>query len=528
MTDVKAVALITSKAVVARSIACIRSLQAVGTLTDATCYALCLDTEAYNILETTLPGVVKPLSVDTDLPEVKEFSDRPIGPWAWTCKPYLLNWILSDTPAEKALYFDADMWFVSDPSFLFDELDNHDIWLVPSTLTPQATIKDWDNLAKNAQRTGYYNAGSLGVSRRAAEFLAWWSNRCAYSTDTDFYKDISGDQKYLTWVPSLFDNVRIMRHYGINIKPSVTRYAEVKRAEDGSVTINGDPLVYFHFSQNLGNLITWPEIFYPEISRYLDDVEQARIDTGQPYVDMPQRDNTSLSRPLLPRQGKQAALLKLLSSYRKPLESASQTIRSSVAQSAQRLPPNAQEWVSQTYLSRWDLKGDARLSGFGELAAALPAPNQCGPVMFVGVSRLAFYLTYRGYAVDVYDPFQGHYNADLNTMFNPQWHRAIAMRDQLKIADRLALHRVPYNEISGDPAVLVLATRRTPEQLADTLATLAGGPALKQIITIFDAEWPQAYRDQVKAALHPIIGDRCSSPREINNFDVYTVKQDHE
>jgi hypothetical protein len=242
-----AFAFITSQAVVTRTLAAVRSLETVGALDESRCFILCLDNEAYQTLRrTTKAPQVQPLTIG-DLPEVAEFANRPISRFAVTCKPYLLRWALTKGGVQKAIYFDSDIWFVADPSFMFDALDQDNILLIPAVMTPEATIKNWQTLARVAQRTGYYNAGCVGANDQALDFLDWWANRCAYSTFRDFYEDISGDQKYLNWVPGLFSGARVMRHYGLNIKPWLTKHVPLERRSDESATIGGDPLVFFHF-----------------------------------------------------------------------------------------------------------------------------------------------------------------------------------------------------------------------------------------------------------------------------------------
>lgn len=523
-----AFAFITSEAVVVRTVASIRSLERCGALgagREAHVYVLCLDDKAFGIIERTLPAEqVTPLSVEKDLPAVKAFADWPISRFAVACKPYLLRWTFEHAGAEKSLYFDSDIWFYSDPSFLYGELDNNDVLLTPYMLSADATMKDWSNIAKNAQRTGYYNAGFVGTSARATAFLDWWADRCSYSTFRDFYEDISGDQKYLNWAPSLFDSVKVMRHYGLNVKPWNTRYYDFQRQDDGTPTINNKAPVYFHFSQDLGNLHTWPQEFYPEVSRYLDDLEQARQDCGMPYVDMPQRDNSDLQRPLLPRVGKQAQLINLLSNYRKPLQAANRTVRAAVARGAHVLPPAVESRVAKQYLERWNLTGDATLSAWDTLVERLGEPTG-QPIVFVGVSRLAFYLAYRGYPVNIFDPFQGHYNPVLDKMFNSQWRQATSMRDFLGVDERLVLHRVPVTEAGRAPApgTLVIAARRTPDDLAEPVKALLAQGALKRLVTLFNPGWPITYRDTFRAFIQDARGDKPLALDHLDDVDYYTL-----
>jgi hypothetical protein len=520
-----AFAFITSKAVVVRTVAAIRSLEAAGAFADAVCVVLCLDESARQIIgRVTSPDYVQVLTV-ADIPETAAFANRPISRFAVACKPYVLRWALTVGGASRALYFDSDIWFVSDPSFLFDELDTNDVLIVPFMLSAEATIKNWSTFAKNAQRTGYYNAGFVGASDRAGEFLDWWADRCAYSTFRDFYEDISGDQKYLNWVPMLFDRVRILRHYGLNVKPWITQHVPFERCADGTARLNGDPLVYFHFSQDLGNLTRWPEEFYPEVIRYLDDLEQARIDSGQSYVDMPQRDNSDLKRPLLPKSGKLATAIKIMSNYQKPIKEVKRRTRTAIVRGAHLLAPAAQEVIARQYLGRWNLTGDARIEGYETVVDRLGPANPGEPLLFMGASRLAFYLAYVGYPVVIYDPFQGHYNRDLNLMFNLQWNEAQEMRQFLNLEQHLTLERVPVTEVAHAPApgTLCVSARRPPGELGAALEVLLSLPTLKRLVMVFDPDWSPTYRETFQALIQSLLAGRSVTLEPLRDMDLYRI-----
>ncbi|MBI3951353.1 MAG: hypothetical protein HY314_12960 [Acidobacteria bacterium] len=487
---------VTSKQVAARTLAHIRSLEATGALSHAMCYMLCLDREAYDIIGgNTSPSQVRPLS-DEDVPEIKEFYNRPIRYLAFASKPYALRWALNQGGAERAFYLDSDTWFVKNPSFLFELLNSYDILLVPAIMSPEATIRDWATFARNAQRTGFYNAGFVGCHYRAKPFVEWWASRCAHSTVQSFHEDNDGDQKYLTWVPSLFSNVLVLRNNGLNIKPWITRYFPVERQPDGSLAVGGDPVVYFHFSQSLGNLTEWPPVFYPEVSQYLDQLERARIDAGRPYMDMSRRDNSNLTRLFLPRGGKLALVIKVIRHYQESVVLAKFRFRSLVARSAQFLPRFMRKPLVRRYLSQWPLEGDVSVSSFDGLCANLPKQRDGQPVVFLGVSRLAFYLAYLGYKVVVYDPFQGHFNRRLNALFNPQYSEAEQMRDLLALGSRLVFRRVPLATSVNEsrPSLLFVSARREPDQVTPIVATLARSPSLNGVVALFDPLWPQEYR----------------------------------
>jgi hypothetical protein len=509
---------ITSKEVMTRTLAYLRSLEATGALVDATCYLLCLDNVCYAALQAHVPESVKLLTLQ-DVPELNELSKRPhpkLAYFAYACKPYLMRWAL-DNGAEQILYCDIDLWFVQNPSFLFDYLTSNDVLIIPATIDTEATTSDWPRQVRSAQRTGYYNAGLVGCSSKGRAFLDWWADRCAFGTGYDFYLDMSSDQKYLNWVPSLFPNVFVLRHHGVNVKPFSAEYASFERQANGVATIGGDPLVYFHFSQNMGGLANWPSKFYPEVGCYLDEVEKARLDLGQPYVDMSRRDNADHARPLIPQAGKMALLFNQTRNLQRVSSSTRSNIRSSVARGVRLLPSTVRQSWARAYLAQWKLEGDVNPESYGEILGT----DNVKKILFFGISRLAYYLAYMGRQVTIYEPFQGHYNSALCTVFNTQVSQAQQMIDLLGIRSNLTLHRQHFNSVPSplDFDTVFVSARREPGCVGDTLTMIASSSVVKRLGILFDSSWPVSYRELYRSALKETAPDL----QAINEVDLYRI-----
>jgi hypothetical protein len=404
---------------------------------------LCLDSGVQTALQAVLPHNAIELLPLSTIPETSALTERPISQLAFACKPFLIDWITRRKGMQQVLYFDSDTWFVQDPSFFFDRLEASSVLLIPAVIDPGIALRDWPLIARNAQRTGYYNGGFVGCSANARDFVRWWKDRCAYSTNRNFYLDIDGDQKYLTWAPCLFQDVTILRHHGLNIKAWAVNRVDISRDSNGAVRLAGDPAVFFHFSQNLGYLTAWPSALHPEVEQYLEDVEQARRDIGlHPFVDMSRRQNLDLVPPLLPRAGKVAAFVRFSKRYREVREAAAFRARRVVASAARILPPVVRDKVAARYLNGWNLQGDVPLDAYREIVATVP-PRARDRMLFAGVTRLALLAAYRGHDIDVIDPFQGHSNPDLAALFNPQVGDFLHHCNVMAVERRVRLHREP-------------------------------------------------------------------------------------
>lgn len=506
-----------------RAVASIRALHAAGALDDAGVYALCLDDDTEPVLLQALAGLpVTTLSYHA-IPAFDALSERRMSEIAFASKPLLMRWIMQHTDAEQVIYVDSDIWFAGSPAFMFDLLETHNILLIPYMVDPHIVTSDWETVVRNAQRTGYYNAGLVGANRRALPFLDWWAERCQHSTGVDFYEDISGDQKYLNWVPSVFSGTHVVRHYGVNIKPWLIDYIPFERGAHG-ITVNGDPAIYFHFSQNLGNLLNWPEILYPEVSRYLEELERARIDCGEPFVDMSERDNADFTRPLLPRTGKQAMLLRLMQSYRQPIDWVRERTERAAMSIVRRLPGEVKWRIARRTLGSRIAGGDVTVDTCTAVARRLRT-SEVDRALFVGASRLALALAYSGHRVDMYAPFQGFFNQALNQPFNPQWPATLRIRDRLGLNESLALHRVPITDAQrATPAPLVaVSARYEADFIADVVTTLASAPTVRYLLVLFNEAWPAAYRDTYREAVRAWLGERYAAPEALGDADLYTL-----
>src|SRR5688572_1545408 len=80
----------------------------------------------------------------------------------WALKPIFIGYLLEKV-ADKVLFADADIYFINDYQFLFDELDCFDVLLTPHWANLDPT-KNQDSLL-SVMKGGLFNAGFIGVNR---------------------------------------------------------------------------------------------------------------------------------------------------------------------------------------------------------------------------------------------------------------------------------------------------------------------------------------------------------------------------
>ncbi len=132
----------------------------------------------------------------------------------WALKPVLMKYLL-ETKFEKVIYVDNDIYFFSKPNLLFDQLDLSNILLTPHFYS--FNPKKEQNWFEANYRVGLFNAGFVGVNRKAIDMLNWWRECCEFNIKKSFWRGLFDDQKYLDLVPIVFDNVYIIKDTGYNL-----------------------------------------------------------------------------------------------------------------------------------------------------------------------------------------------------------------------------------------------------------------------------------------------------------------------
>jgi hypothetical protein len=210
-----------------------------------TLWVLCHDDVTHDSLTRLDLPDVRPISVrelevwDPDLAQARD--DRSRIEYYFTCSPVWPLYLLDHIPAvETVTYLDADLFFYSSPEAVFAELiQGSSILIVPHRF-PLAD--QWK------EQFGIYNVGFLafrndGTSRRC---LKWWRERCLEWCYDRVEPGRFGDQKYLDEWPRLFPGVRVVHHPGAGLGPWNWMTADI-RIDGARATIDGQPLVYYHF-----------------------------------------------------------------------------------------------------------------------------------------------------------------------------------------------------------------------------------------------------------------------------------------
>lgn len=203
----------------------------------------------------------------------------------WSLKPVYIAYLLGKY--EKVIYIDCDVHFVSDMSFLFDELGDSSLLLTPHWANPDP-FADEIKFMMNFQ-AGLYNAGFIGATSKALPTLHWWAVACLYAISSNMTNGYFFDQRYLDLVPILDKDAKILRHQGCNIG-SWNMMSCKRSIKNGGVVINEVfPVVFIHFNkETITQVLNKNDaLLRPYLDEYINHLKENGLDLLQKLNDLP-------------------------------------------------------------------------------------------------------------------------------------------------------------------------------------------------------------------------------------------------
>lgn len=168
---------------------------------------------------------------------------RGVAEYCWTLTPCLCWHVFQVQPGvEQLTYLDADLFFYSSVEPLFEEIGAASIAIIEHRFIPRLQPYaingrfnvEWVSFRRDEQ-------GLACLSRWREQCIEWCFNRLEDGR--------MGDQKYLDEWPGRYASLRIIQHAGAGVAPwNFARY-EIRRTPRGAITIDGEPLVFYHFHQ---------------------------------------------------------------------------------------------------------------------------------------------------------------------------------------------------------------------------------------------------------------------------------------
>ena len=180
-------------------------------------WVLCIDDKCFqclNNLNLDYIHLLKLSNLETEqLLSVKK--DRTRAEYCWTLTPWSIQWVLdADLEAKRVTYIDADIFFFSDPSSIFSDLDN-------SGKSFLLTGHNFSPSYEQSSTSGMYCVQFVPVTRGKGEIiLKYWRDKCIDWCYARFEDGKFGDQKYHEEIAFLFkEDVLILNSDGRFMAP---------------------------------------------------------------------------------------------------------------------------------------------------------------------------------------------------------------------------------------------------------------------------------------------------------------------
>ena len=162
-------------------------------------------------------------------------------------KPFCFENLINTKQYKKIIYFDPDIFVFNKLYYIFDLLNNYSILLTPHVGDANFATTNFINLEFLFLKYGIYNLGFIAISINSdsEKLIKWWKKRC-YDNCYILKNEVTFvDQKWIDFVPSLFDNVFVIRNLGCNM--AYWNIHERILSENFKVNDTFD-LLFFHFS----------------------------------------------------------------------------------------------------------------------------------------------------------------------------------------------------------------------------------------------------------------------------------------
>lgn len=157
---------------------------------------------------------------------------------------------LLDMGYDYVMYLDPDCLVLEDPARIIDILpEGKSAAVVPHTTSPADTDEEIRLIETSSLRHGIYNLGFLLVKNDAngVRLADWWAARLDRYCVDDFENGLFTDQRWFDLAVGYFEFIHISRHAGIDVASWNVGQRALARNGEG-YTIDGDPLIFYHFS----------------------------------------------------------------------------------------------------------------------------------------------------------------------------------------------------------------------------------------------------------------------------------------
>lgn len=201
-------------------------------------------------------------AIEPTIDEVLSMDDLGIDGWpAWLFEHQLVEactgvkgraaaTLLRRPCCRSVVYLDPDIAVFDSLAPVHEALEDAAVVITPHLLDPEISPSGVIDHEIGTLRYGTFNLGFIGIRAGAdgERFVDWWSERLLRWCFDDIPNGLFTDQRWVDLAIGMFPFVQVLRHPGCNVATWNISRREVRTSGPGHYTVNGAPLVFFHFS----------------------------------------------------------------------------------------------------------------------------------------------------------------------------------------------------------------------------------------------------------------------------------------
>jgi hypothetical protein len=204
-------------------------------------------------------------------------------------KPFMIQWLFEHTDLDIVIYLDPDIRVYSRMERLEKVFEEG----ASVVVIPHITIPSEDGLVPNDYhflQSGVFNLGFIALRRceESLNYAKWWGRRLQTQCASDVRNNLFTDQRWCDLAPCFLDQLKVFKDPGYNIAYWNLAQREVTYDSNQGWLVNGQPLVFFHFSgvsadkpkmvSKHQNRLQWEDITSSQ--PLFADYRQALLDAG--------------------------------------------------------------------------------------------------------------------------------------------------------------------------------------------------------------------------------------------------------
>lgn len=164
-------------------------------------------------------------------------------------KPFFMEYLYKNNNYESVIYLDPDMMLFNKMDLLLNLLDRYSMVLTPHICEDRYKEGTLDE--KSFLQTGVFNLGFIATKNdeNTLNMLKWWKNRLYNECYLDGASGLAWDQKWMNFLPALFEGVYVLRNFGYNMAHWNMHERHLSKVNNEYIINNKYKLVIYHFSQ---------------------------------------------------------------------------------------------------------------------------------------------------------------------------------------------------------------------------------------------------------------------------------------